>query len=119
MAYGRWSSRRYRRYRKYRRFYRSYRRGYTPYSRKYVNASSRSSVRMKTVVDATSSYTAGHGASATGATVGTIFPLMGNNISLSAANSPLYRTYCSLYEECKIIGCKVSVAVVSEVSGGR
>lgn len=96
---------------------RRYRRRYAPYSRRYVNANSRSSVRMKTVVTDTWNATAGYGASATGAVVVESMPLKGTNDSLSAANSPLYRTYCSLYEECKMIGSKISIAVVSAIGG--
>lgn len=114
MAYWSRYGRRYRRYRKYRRFYRAFRRGY---ARKYVNSSSRSSVRMKTTVTNTITATAGHGADATGAVVFYNTTLNGTVESFSAANSPLYRTYCSLYEECKIIGMKVNMAVVSAVGG--
>ena len=114
MAWSRYG-RRYRRYRKYRRFYRRYRRGY---SRKYVNASSRSSVRMKTTVTHHLTATAGYGDSATGAVVSYVIPLTSiNNTSMSAANSPLYRTYCNLYEECKMIGAKIQLSVVSAVGG--
>ena len=114
MAYFSRYGRRYGRYRKYRRFYRRYKRSY---ARKYVNASSRSGCRMKTVVTDTFSATAGHGANATGAVVVGHSSLAGTNDSLSAANSPLYRTYCSLYEECKQIGMKVNLSIVSAVGG--
>lgn len=113
--------RRYRRYRKYRRFYRKYRRGY---ARKYVNGSSRSSVRMKTTVNATQTLTAGYGEAGTGATIMAARPLdvrntlsTTNDSQLSAANSALYRTYCSLYEECKIVGTKIALSVVSAIGG--
>ena len=104
---------------------RRYRRRYTPYSRKYVNASSRSSVRMKTNVTSTTVRPAGYGVNATDAVPLAINPLgirailllVVNDSSFSAANSPLYRTYCSLYEECKIVGCKVVLQVVSAVGG--
>lgn len=110
--------RRYRRYRKYRRFYRRYRRrGAFNYARKYVNASSRSNIRMKTSVTATATINAGYGESNTGAVVGLFNTLAGNNDKLSAANSPLYQTYCSLYEECKVVGLKVSLAVASAIGG--
>lgn len=113
MAFRRWFRKRYPyRYSRYRRRYRRYR-----YSRKYVNSSSRSSLRMKTNVNATLNCTAGYGDAATGAVVSLFRPLNGTGDTLSAANSPLYRTYCSLYEECKMIGCKVSMAVVSAIGG--
>lgn len=35
----------------------------------------------------------------------------------SVLASPLYRTYCSLYEECKCIGMKVSISVASQIGG--
>lgn len=109
----RFGGRRYRRYRKYRRFYRRYfRRGY---SRRYVNSSSRSSVRMKTSVTSLIQCTAGYGNNATDAVVYRISPLLGTNAVLSAAHSPLFRTYCNLYEEMKLVGCKVSLSVVSAV----
>lgn len=116
MVYGRYGRlyRRYGRYRKYRRFYRRYRRSY---ARRYVNASSRSTVRMKTTVTSAGSVQAGYGASATGAAVNYFQPLNGTNDSNSAANSPLYRTYCNLYEEVKMIGAKVNLSIVSAVGG--
>lgn len=110
----RFSGRRYRRYRRYRRFYRRFRRGY---ARRYVNASSRSSVRMKTTIDAQFNCTAGYGASGTGALVDYSSPLAGTGFAMSLANSPLFRTYCNLYEEMKIVGCKINLAIVSAVGG--
>lgn len=114
MAYYSRYGRRYGRYRKYRRFYKRYRRSY---ARKYVNSSSRSSVRMKTTVVANNTMAAGHSASGTGAVVGSISCLTGTADISSAANSPLYRTYCNLYEECKVIGMKISLAVTTAVGG--
>lgn len=109
--------RRYRRYKKYRRFYRRYGRGRS-YARKYVNASSRSNVRMKTTVTHNVTATAGYGDSATGAVINTVMPLEASaSNGFSAANSPLYRTYCSLYEECKVVGLKVQLAVASQIGG--
>lgn len=71
---------------------------------------------MKTSVNATIAATAGYGPG-TGATVAFFRPLNGQADNLGAAQSALYRTYCNLYEECKMIGCKVSLAVVSAVGG--
>lgn len=117
MAYGRYFGyRRYRRYRKYRRFYRRYGRGRS-YARKYVNASSRSSCRMKTTVTYTTSANAGYGSAATDAVVKQVRPLDGASSGTTAAASPLYKTYCSLYEECKVVGVKVNLSVVSPVGG--
>lgn len=72
---------------------------------------------MKTAVSSTFNATAGYGVDATGAVVVYFQPLNGTADTLSAANSPLYRTYCSLYEECKMIGCKIDLAIVSAVGG--
>ena len=115
MAYKRgW--RRYKRYRKYRRFYRRYSR---PYSRRYVNASSRSSIRMKCAITTTNVYLAGYGNDATDATMNVIEPYFKANEAnpFSAANSPLYLAYCNLYEQVKILGVKVAMAVISPVGG--
>lgn len=110
----RFSGRRYRRYRKYRRFYRRFRRGY---GRRYVNASSRSSVRMKTQVNSTYTVTAGHGEACTGAGISYWDPLGGTTVGTNAANSELFRTYCTLYEECKMIGMKLTLSITSAVGG--
>lgn len=122
----RFGSRYARRYRRYKRFYRAFagRGRRYGYSRKYVNATSRSSVRMKTNVNTTLALTAGYGPDCTSAVVLSATPLgprntqtPPNDAALSAANSALYRTYCTLYEECKIIGTKVALDVVSAVGG--
>lgn len=72
---------------------------------------------MKTTVNATTTTTAGYGNNASSAQVRAVLPLMDTSSALAAANSPLYRTYCSLYEECKIIGLKVSISIISAVGG--
>jgi len=110
MAYYSRYGRRYRRYRKYRRFYRRYRRGY---ARKYVNGSSRSTVRMKTELNSTGTIDAGYGNSATDASVLAIRVYDG--YSFCAPSSALYQTYCNLYEEVKCIGMKVSISVTDPV----
>lgn len=113
----RYGSRYARRYRRYKRFYRAfggYGRRYG-YSRKYVNASSKSSMRMKTNVTGTFSATAGYGNDNTGAAVYYFAPLGGDNDRFAAAKSALYRTYCTLYEEVKMIGLKVNMSIVSAV----
>ena len=115
MAY--WG-RRYRRYRKYRRFYRRFRRGRYSYARKYVNSSSRSNIRMKTLVTSTFNVTAGYGDDGTGAGVTFVDPLAATTAnSMTAAGSDLYKTYCSLYEECKIVGSRINLSIVSAVGG--
>lgn len=109
MAFRRWFRSRYPyRYSRYRRRYRRYR-----YGRKYVNSSSRSSVRMKTAVNYTVTATCGYGADATDAVVYGYAPYAG--ASLSATASPLFRTYTNLYEECKCIGMKVNIAIITPV----
>nr|QWB14902.1 capsid protein [Cressdnaviricota sp.] len=110
-----------RRYRRYKRFYRMFggSRRYG-YSRKYVNATSKSSVRMKTNVTASFTAHAGYGNDCTSAQVYRIQPLGAGGVTdaLSAANSTLYRTYCDLYEELKCIGVKVNLSVSSAIGTG-
>lgn len=73
---------------------------------------------MKTTVNYTTDVTAGYGDAAAGAVVRFVAPFYASNvITSSAANSPLYRTYCSLYEEVKVVGMKVAMAVVSAIGG--
>lgn len=115
-------TRRYRRYsRRYNRFYRRYygRYGRRSYARKYVNASSRSSVRIKTTVESNLTMTSGT-ATAPG-NVKEISPLLNSaaddDTKCSALRSPLYRTYCSLYEEVKIIGFKTQISIASAIGG--
>lgn len=40
-----------------------------------------------------------------------------NDTAVSALNSPLYRTYCNLYEEVKLIGMRVQIAVSTQIGG--
>lgn len=110
---------RYYRRRYYRRRPRRYiRRWFRRRFRRYVNGSSKSSVRIKTAVedsgtlqvpDATTlspiQMINAFGASATA----------GGGRSVLA--SPLYRTYCGLYEECKCIGMRVSLSIASQIGG--
>ena len=87
---------RYRRYRPRRYVRRWFRRRF----RRYVNGSSKSVVRMKTAVDA--SYTTqvpdDHTLSSV-IGVNAFSPAPGAS-NRSVLASPLYRTYCGLYEEC-------------------
>lgn len=113
MAYGRF--RRYRRigWRRRRGYFgrRRYRRGY---ARRYVNATSRSSIRMKTAV----TLNAGTRSSGHGDTLGTVFvtrPLTGTNSTLALVNSPLFQAYSNLYEEMKLIGMKLTVNVTTPI----
>lgn len=107
--------RRYRRYRRYKRFYRRYK-GRRGYSRKYVNASSKSNVRIRTSIDKVinlgSGTSAGPGNVNSTNCFGAYDPTSPGTTVLA---SPLYRTYCGLYEEVKCVGMKVSVACNSVV----
>lgn len=107
--------RRYRRYRRYKRFYRRFRRGRRSYARKYVNASSRSNVRIKCSVE--SNFELASGTTAAPGAVKEICPLFDSTDNTSALTSPLYRTYCSLYEEVKIVGFKTQVSIASVIGG--
>lgn len=113
----RFGSRYARRYRRYKRFYRSFAPRRYAYARKYVNATSKSSVRMKTNVTSSFKATAGYGNDNTGSVVYYFQPFGPSGDQFSAANSPLYTTYCSLYEEVKVIGVKVNLSVSSPVGG--
>lgn len=106
MAYWNRYGRRYRRYRKYRRFYRRFRR--YGYARRYVNASSKSSVRVKvpvsTVVDVSVNP------------AGTVYsqcvcPFVSSANNTSALTSLLYRNYTNLYDEVKCVGVKVVISI--------
>lgn len=108
--------RRYRRYRRYKRFYRRFGRyGRRSYSRRYVNASSRSNVRVKASIEA--NLTLSSGTSAAPGAVTTVSPFVPSDYPGSALKSPLYRTYCSLYEEVKCVGFKSQVSVASVIGG--
>lgn len=119
----RWYVRRRGRFYRYGRFRgaRRYRRRYSSYSRRYVNGSSRSQVRLKVPVMFFPQFTA----SAAGATTAFINPFYDaissyastSDAVRSALISPLYRQYCSLYEEVKCVGMKVKLAVTSSVGG--
>lgn len=104
--------------RRYRRRPRRYiRRWFRRRFRRYINGSSKSSVRMKTSVDKTISVNAGFGDAAQSADILEIIPYAGSGSPCSMANSLLYKTYCNLYEEVKIVGLKVNVSIVSQVGG--
>lgn len=80
-----------------------------------MNASSRSNVRVKTTTEA--NITLSSGTSAAPGAVTTVSPFISSNYYGSALKSPLYRTYCSLYEEVKCIGFKTQVSVASVIGG--
>ena len=112
MAFRRWFRRRYpSRYSRYRRRYRRYRSG-----RRFVNGSSRSSIRVKIPVTYTHSLTQPSGTH--GTDVDGICPLTQTTTFVSSAlSSPLYRTYCLLYDEVKVIGFKANINITSSVGG--
>lgn len=108
--------RRYRRYRRYKRFYRRFRRPFRrSYARKYVNGSSRSNVRLKCSLE--SNFELSSGTAAGPGAVKEFCPLFPSNADITALKSPLYRTYCSLYEEVKVIGFKTQVSIASVIGG--
>lgn len=113
MAYYR--RRRFLRRRRYGRRYRRYRRSY---ARRYVNGSSRSSIRCKCVVTGQSTLHSGHG-DTLGADVFRIIPLSLKQATnaVPLVSSPLFQAYQALYEEMKIIGMKVQVSVTDQVGG--
>ena len=108
--------RRYRRYRRYKRFYRRFggrRRGY---ARRYVNASSKSNVRIRTSIDKVVSLPSGDSSGPGFVNTTNCFgPYDPSSPGSTVIASPLYRTYCNLYEEVKCVGMKISVAVNSVV----
>lgn len=108
MAYYR---RRYRRYRPRRYVRRWFRRRI----RRYVNGSSRSTIRVKVPIHFNLSFT--QQAAAVGSDVARICPMDNSQSYASVFNSGLYRTYCHLYDEVKIIGMKCNVNVSSQVGG--
>lgn len=103
-------------YRRFRRYFRRYMRRYGYGRRRYrrrrfVNGSSKSTIRVKIPVSTVISFTA--------APAGTVWPspltpfedvtAVGN--VTSALNSPLYQNYANLYDEVKCIGAKVVVSI--------
>lgn len=100
--------------------YRSYRRGWRRYYRRkfrrtflrYVNGSSRSSLRMK--CSQTLSYNASSGHGSDLGNVLHCLPYDGTT-TMSVVHNPLYQAYRNLYEETKLIGMKVQVCVTSVV----
>ena len=106
----------YRRYRRYRPR-RYVRRWFKRRFRRYVNGSSKSTVRMKTAVETTlTAVNSGYKDHPSGSTAIRAFGST-NDTKLSALNSPLYRTYCNLYEEVKCIGMRVQIAVSTQIGG--
>ena len=104
--------RRYRRYRPRRYVRRWFKRRF----RRYVNGSSKSTLRVKTAVEYTGQLDSGHGN--TLGPVGTIKcfrPAPTASPAPYVLSSPLYRTYCNLYEEVKCIGMKINLSISSIV----
>lgn len=112
-GFRRWYRRRYpQRYRRYFRRYRRY------YRRRFVNGSSRSTVRLKVPVIQTFNVT--RPANSHGTTFARFCPFhtwSAANTTPSALGSELYRIYCDLYDEVKCIGMKVKVNICNQVGG--
>lgn len=105
MPFSRRSSRRRRRYRRALGYYRR------RFKRRYSMSNSRSSTRVKF----SSSYLF-ENSSGYGETLGTmrsIYPFHNGQVSME--QSQLYRSYCQLYDEVKMIGMKVQVIVTDPV----
>ena len=111
MAYYRFRRYRSRRYRPRRYVRRWFRRRF----RRYVNGSSKSIVRMKTSVEHVRTISSGTTAAPGSASGIGVYSKSNSNISV--LSSQLYRTYCSLYEEVKCIGMRVSLAITDAVGG--
>ena len=110
--------RRYRRYRRGRRRYYGRRRYRRSYARRYVNASSRSSIRMKCVVTGSSTLKSGY-ADTLSDTPFHILPFDkkdGDN-PVPVTASPLFTAYQKLYEEMKLIGLKIQISVTDQIGG--
>ena len=112
----RYYRRRYRRYKKYRRFYRRFGRAFGKYTRKYVNGSTRSQVRVKctqqVVTTLTTDYPNGN------TPIKRIEPLARADLARTEwylYGIPLFRHYCDLYDEMKIIGCKINISVITPI----
>lgn len=110
----RYYRRRYRRYRPRRYVRRYFRRRF----RRFVNGSSRSTVRMKTAVEGNFTVTSGANG-AVGAAPAQVIAYTQSiaGSKMSVLNSPLYRTYCNLYDQVKCLGMKVSVSIVDAIGG--
>lgn len=108
MAYSRRSYRRYKR--RFRRFGKRY---FKKRFRRYINGSSKSTIRVKTSFVETTTLQAGYGTTPGEVHYSSPWASIVNGGSLG--NSALYRNFCDLYEEVKLIGCKVQLAVVTPV----
>lgn len=109
MAWGRY--RRYRRYRRYAR--RGFKRYFRRYTRKFINGSSKSTVRVKIPVSFTDAMTQQANATSTGTTA--YCPLQSSQFKGSAITSLLYRTYCNLYDQVKLIGMKYKISIINQI----
>lgn len=87
--------------------------------RKFINGSSKSTVRMKTAVEGNFTVQSGLNG-AVGNTAAQVIAFARSNNpanAMSVLNSPLYRTYTNLYDQVKCIGMKVSVSIVDAIGG--
>lgn len=87
--------------------------------RKFINGSSKSTVRMKTAVEGNFKVTSGANGVVGDAAASVIAFARSNNPAnaMSVLNSPLYRTYTNLYDQVKCLGMKVSVSIVDAIGG--
>ena len=92
-----------------------FKRNFRRYARRYINGSSKSTVRVKIPMQDYASFNQAAGTVGTG--IGAICPFAPSNWNSSPLNSGLYQTYCNLYDEVKCIGMKVKVNVTSQVGG--
>lgn len=97
---------------------RRYRRWFRRRLRRFVNGSSKSTIRVKVPVHFNYSITTAS-ATPTHSDVMCIAPFFKSDTSGSALSSPLYRTYCDLYDEVKCIGGKIRLNVSSPVGGSE
>lgn len=104
----------YRRYRRYRPR-RYVRRWFRRRIRRFVNGSTRSTIRVKVPLHFNLGFT--QQAASVGTAVARVCPMDNSQSYASVFNSGLYRTYCHLYDEVKIIGMKCNINVSSQVGG--
>lgn len=84
-------------------------------SRKYVNGSTRSTIRMKTSLDLATSVNLTTAAPQNTPVKYVALSAGQANNSLALCASALFRQYAALYDEMKIIGMKVTIAVATPV----
>lgn len=94
---------------------RRYRRWFKRRFRRFVNGSSKSTVRVKIPVSFTHDFT--QAANTNYSDPYGCAPLFQSSSKCSALSNALYTTYCQLYDEVKVIGMKVRINVSSAIGG--